>query len=160
MKKLSVALAGAEIGLIATTTTVLYMASRELWITFVGVAGVAFALVLGGRFVLTRREIAHGPTVGVGTVCAVGRVESRIDVESETDVESTDADGARQILIQVTGVHGEEFIGRLIHHDGDLDLSILRPGLVILVAFDPAAPEQLSLPDDALAVRATCLRPS
>ena len=123
-------------------------------------AGVEIGLVLrGGRFVLTRREIAHGPTVGVDTVCAVGRVESRIDVESETDVES-DADGARQILIQVTGVHGEEFIGRLIHHDGDLDLSILRPGLVILVAFDPAAPEQLSLPDDALAVRATCLRPS
>jgi hypothetical protein len=37
----------------------------------------------------------------------------------------------------------------------DPELSMLRPGLVVLVAFDPAAREELSLPDDVLAVRAS-----
>jgi hypothetical protein len=32
-------------------------------------------------------------------------------------------------------------------------MSVLRPGLVVLVAFDPAERERLSLPDDVLAVR-------
>jgi hypothetical protein len=41
--------------------------------------------------------------------------------------------------------------------DDDPDVSILRPGLVILVAFDPAAREKLSLPDDVLAVHASWL---
>jgi hypothetical protein len=36
---------------------------------------------------------------------------------------------------------------------------VLRPGLVVLVAFDPAVRERLSLPDDVLAVRASCARP-
>jgi hypothetical protein len=36
-------------------------------------------------------------------------------------------------------------------------VSMLRPGLVVLVAFDPAAREELSLPDDVLAVRASWL---
>ena len=34
---------------------------------------------------------------------------------------------------------------------------MLRPGLVVLVAFDPAAREELSLPDDVLAVHASWL---
>ena len=34
---------------------------------------------------------------------------------------------------------------------------MLRPGLVVLVAFDPAAREELSLPDDVLAVHAAWL---
>jgi len=34
---------------------------------------------------------------------------------------------------------------------------VCPPGLVMLVAFDPAAPEELSLPDDVLAVRASGL---
>jgi hypothetical protein len=36
-------------------------------------------------------------------------------------------------------------------------MSMLRPGLVVLVAFDPAAREELSLPDDVLAVHASWL---
>ncbi|WP_253869635.1 hypothetical protein [Mycobacterium sp. 1164966.3] len=72
--------------------------------------------------------------VGVGTVC--------------------DASGRDRIRIQVTSVDGATFVGRLTHHDGDQVASWLRPGAVLLVAFDPAAPEQLSLPDDVLAVRA------
>jgi len=144
MKKLTVALASAEIALIATTIAVLYLAFHGLWIALLGVAGVALALILAGREILARSEVADGPTVGVGTVCAVD------------DAESSTGDGERQILIQVTDVRGEIFTGRLVHSDGDLDLSMLRPGLVVLVAFDPAARERLSLPDDVLAVRAAC----
>jgi hypothetical protein len=72
--------------------------------------------------------------VGIGTVC--------------------DASRRRHVKIQVTNVDGETFVGRLTHHDGDLAGAWLRPGTVLLVAFDPAAREQLSLPDDILAVRA------
>ena len=87
-----------------------------------------------------RRAFTDGPTVAVGTVSAT-------------------ADAEREILIQVTGVRGEEFIGRLTHRDSDPDMSVLRPGLVVLVAFDPRARERLSLPDDVLAVRASCMQP-
>lgn len=52
---------------------------------------------------------------------------------------------------------GETFIGKLARCYGDDDVSMLRPGLVVLVAFDPAAREELSLPDDVLAVRASWL---
>jgi hypothetical protein len=153
MKKLTVALAGTEIALVATSIGILYLASHELWITFLGVAAVALALVLGGRLMATRREITGGPTVGVGTVHAVE------DVEPATLNRERGEHPDRRVLVQVTGVRGEEFIGRLVHHDGDLDLSMLRPGLVILVAFDPAARERLSLPDDVLAVRTACVKP-
>ncbi len=131
MSKLTVALAGAEIALIAT---------------LVGVAGVVLALVLVGRHMFARLAVADGPTVGIGTVYTV------------EDIESATADGERRVLIQVAGVRGEMFIGRLMHCDGDLDMSMLRPGLVVLVAFDPAAREWLSLPDDVLAVRAACVK--
>lgn len=60
----------------------------------------------------------------------------------------------RQIFIEVVAVSGETFIGKLARCGGDLDLSALRPGLVVLVAFDPTAREELSLPDDVLAVHA------
>ncbi len=52
---------------------------------------------------------------------------------------------------------GETFIGKLARCDSDPDVSMLRPGLVVLVAFDPDAREQLSLPDDVLAVQASWL---
>ncbi|BCI92833.1 hypothetical protein NIIDMKKI_80390 [Mycobacterium kansasii] len=51
-------------------------------------------------------------------------------------------------------MHGDTFIGRLVRDDDDSDEAALRPGLVVLVAFDPADREALSLPDDVLAVRA------
>ncbi|ORV69700.1 hypothetical protein AWC07_06405 [Mycobacterium gastri] len=62
--------------------------------------------------------------------------------------------GERQIWIEVASVHCDTFIGRLVRDDDDSDESPLRPGLVVLVAFDPADREALSLPDDVLAVRA------
>ncbi|WP_198968088.1 hypothetical protein [Mycobacterium shottsii] len=42
----------------------------------------------------------------------------------------------------------------LVQDDAEPDTATLRPGLVVLVAFDPADRQQLSLPDDVLAVRA------
>ena len=79
-----------------------------------------------------------GRTVGVGTVRRV-------------------ADAERQVFIEVVAVSGETFIGKLARCADDPDVSMLRPGLVVLVAFDPAAREQLSLPDDVLAVHASWL---
>jgi hypothetical protein len=142
MKKLTLLLTGAEIALIATA--VLYLALHQLWITFVGVAGVVGALVLVVRLALDRRHGVAGPTVGVGTVCAPRH-------------ELTGAADGRQVFIEVVAVSGETFIGKLARCGDDPDVSNLRPGLVVLVAFDPAAREQLSLPDDVLAVRASWL---
>ncbi len=90
-----------------------------------------------GRLAFARRSRAAGPTVGVGTVRKVG--------------------DERQVFIEVVAVSGETFIGKLARGEGDPDVSVLRPGLVVLVAFDPAAREELSLPDDILAVHASWL---
>jgi hypothetical protein len=143
MKKLTMLLAGAEIALIATA--VLYIAFRHVGLTLVGVTGVALVLALVGRLIITRHQISHERTVGVGTVCALGNEESAT------------ADGERQIFIEVVAVSGETFIGKLARCKDDPDTSMLRPGLVVLVAFDPAAREELSLPDDVLAVHASWL---
>ena len=90
-----------------------------------------------GRFPFARRQIVAGPTIGVGTVRRVG--------------------DERQVFIEVVAVSGETFIGKLARSNRDDNLSMLRPGLVVLVAFDPAAREELSLPDDVLAVHASWL---
>nr|WP_245850536.1 hypothetical protein [Mycobacterium angelicum] len=89
------------------------------------------------NWAVRRNGADDGPTVGVGTV-----------------VDADRAAGEREIWIEVASVQGDTFIGKLVHDDGDPDVSMLRPGLVVLVAFDPTAREQLSLPDDVLAVRA------
>ncbi|WP_090607700.1 hypothetical protein [Mycobacterium lentiflavum] len=89
------------------------------------------------RVAFWRHGNAEGRTVGVGTVRKVA--------------------GERQVFIEVVAVSGETFIGRLARCEDDLDVSVLRPGLVVLVAFDPAAREDLSLPDDVLAVHASWL---
>ena len=94
-------------------------------------------LVLVARLPFARRRAARGRAVGVGTVKAVGN--------------------KRQVFIEVVAVSGETFIGKLApvsRGDRDDDLSMLRPGLVVLVAFDPAAREELSLPSDIEAVMA------
>lgn len=87
------------------------------------------------RFAFWRSRDAEGRTVGVGTVRTVA--------------------GQRQVFVEVVAVSGETFIGRLARCEDGLDGSVLRPGLVVLVAFDPAAREELSLPDDVLAVHAS-----
>ncbi len=109
--------------------------------TGLAVAGIAAVVV--GRTACAAGRGADGLAVGVGTVRTV------VDEQPEA------VGGERQIWIEVSSVHGDSFIGRLMHDEADADLSALRPGLVMLVAFDPAAREQLSLPDDVLAVRAS-----
>ncbi|MDT5258869.1 MAG: hypothetical protein QOD10_3949 [Mycobacterium sp.] len=94
-------------------------------------------LVLLRRLPFGRRQVARGPAVGVGTVQKVGT--------------------ERQVFVEVVAVSGETFVGKLARCDRDEDMSMLRPGLVVLVAFDPAAREELSLPDDVLAVHASWL---
>jgi hypothetical protein len=98
--------------------------------------------MLVGRLGFARRRVTEGRAVGVGTVRAMG--------------------DERQVFIEVVAVSGETFIGKLaltneVCDSSDPDVSMLRPGLVVLVAFDPAAREELSLPDDVLAVHASWL---
>lgn len=68
------------------------------------------------------------PSVGIGTVRTV----------------------AGLITVDVESVSGQRFVGRLRQRDTAADL---HPGVVLLVAFDPAARERLSLADDIVAVR-------
>lgn len=130
---------GADIALIATT--VLYLLFHQFWIALTSVALSTVAVYLLGRLTGTPSHGAEdGPAVGVGTVVGA-------EVADRTA-------GQREIWIEVASVDGDTFIGRLVGDDSDPDVSMLRPGLVVLVAFDPAAREELSLPDDVLAVRA------
>ncbi|WP_371328004.1 hypothetical protein [Mycobacterium sp. 1423905.2] len=133
---------GAEIALIATT--VLYLAFHELWIAILSVAlaGVTIFVIsrCGERSLPPAERI-----VGVGTVREVD------DDSAQTDT------GPQQVWIEVSSVHGDTFIGRLVRGESDPDVGALRPGLVVLVAFNPEEREHLSLPDDVLAVRASGL---
>ncbi|MEB3982812.1 hypothetical protein OQ968_16250 [Mycobacterium sp. 663a-19] len=121
-------LAGAEIALIATA--VVYITFSHPWVTMAGIGAVALALAVVGGLMVARAQTAHERIVGVGTVCAT--------------------DNERQVFVEVVAVSGETFIGKLARCEGDV--WALHPGLVVLVAFDPAAREELSLPDDVLAV--------
>jgi hypothetical protein len=98
-------------------------------LTFLAVIGVGISAI----FLLSRSSVPAksnvAPDVGVGTVSKI------------TDVAT----------IEVESVTGLRFTGRL---RDDFVTSTLRPGAILLVAFDPAAHEHLSLPDDMLAVRA------
>ena len=91
-------------------------------------------LVLLRRLPFARPQVARGPAVGVGTVQKVG--------------------DQRQVFVEVVAVSGETFVGKLARCERNEDTSMLRPGLVVLVAFDPAAREELSLPSDMQAVLA------
>ena len=124
---------------------VLYLVFPEVWAAF-GAACVSFAIALAALMLSGKRQrSADGRTVGVGTVCTVDNDESAT------------AAGKRQVFIEVVAVSGESFVGKLVPSEDDPDVSMLRPGLVVLVAFDPAAREELSLPDDVLAVNASWL---
>jgi hypothetical protein len=57
------------------------------------------------------------------------------------------------ITIDVESISGQRFVGRLCHTTADMSLGELRPGVVVLVTFDPAERHQLSLADDIAAVR-------
>ncbi|OBB16054.1 hypothetical protein A5662_00365 [Mycobacteriaceae bacterium 1482268.1] len=101
---------------------------EALLLTFLAAIGVGItATVLLSRSVAAALPTGP-PAVGIGTVCGI------------TDV----------ITMEVESVTGAMFTGRLCDESV---ASILRPGAVLLVAFDPADREHLSLPDDMLAVR-------
>lgn len=121
------------------------MNNNQMWLAVAGVVVAAITAVCTGRIARVLRRGSDGLAVGVGTVRTV------VDDQPET------VGGERQIWIEVSSVHGDSFVGRLVDHESEADLSTLRPGLVMLVAFDPAAREELSLPDDVLAVRASGL---
>ncbi len=89
--------------------------------------GIAAALLLTRPVASAKPNVA--PDVGIGTVRQI------------TDV----------VTMEVESVTGVRFTGRL---RDDTVASALRPGAVLMVAFDPAAREHLSLADDMLAVRA------
>lgn len=121
------------------------MNSNQLWTAVAVIVVAAISAVLAARIARRVRSGSDRLAVGVGTVRTV------VDDQPEA------VGGERQIWIEVSSVHGDTFVGRLMDHESDADLSTLRPGLVMLVAFDPAAREELSLPDDVLAVRASGL---
>ncbi len=100
-----------------------------LLLTFLAVIGVGVSatLLFSRSGAPAKPNVA--PDVGIGTVSTI------------TDVAT----------IEVESVTGLRFTGRL--RDNPIT-STLRPGAVLLVAFDPAAREHLSLADDMLAVRA------
>ncbi|MBJ7338997.1 hypothetical protein [Mycolicibacterium sp.] len=58
------------------------------------------------------------------------------------------------ITVDVESVSGQHFEGRLHRRDDDGSLGGLQPGVLLLVTFDPAMRERLSLADDMAAVRA------
>jgi hypothetical protein len=91
-------------------------------------AAVVSALPRGGRLAAAAPAM---PAVGIGTVCAV------------TD----------RITVEVESVSGQKFTGRLRGAADDPAVAEIRPGAVLLVAFDPGSREQLSLADDMVAIR-------
>ncbi len=100
-----------------------------LLLTFLAVIGVGIAATLLLSRPVGPADPPVDPDVGIGTVQKI------------TDV----------VTIEVESVTGLRFTGRL---RDDAVAAALQPGAVLLVAFDPAAREHLSLPDDMLAVRA------
>lgn len=80
---------------------------------------------------LTRPDVGAEATIGVGTVRTV----------------------TEPVVVDVESVSGQRFVGRL-RPSADPAAAALRPGLVVLVTFDPDARERLSLADDIAAVRA------
>ena len=86
-----------------------------------------------GAFVLSRRHCAAPRTssVGIGTVRG----------------------GSGPITVEVESVSGQRFVGRLRHRRTDPLLTDLKPGVVLLVTFDPETHREVRLADDITAVR-------
>lgn len=97
---------------------------------------VLFCAFAGAAAVLIRRRRPGRPpgrpAVGLGTVRSI----------------------ARSVTVEVQSVSGQRFVGRLAACDDVVARGALRPGVVLLVSFDPADREDLRLADDVLAVRA------
>lgn len=111
------------------------MSAHPLLVLFAIVVAVGLALLLTvGRSRPRRPAMQSGISVGIGTVAAM-------------------PPGSDTITVEVHSVCAGTFTGRLLVPDDPMAAGI-RPGVVLLVAFDPAAREDLSLPDDMAAIRA------
>ncbi|CAN5869519.1 hypothetical protein BH10ACT9_BH10ACT9_10900 [soil metagenome] len=99
-------------------------------------------------FVLLERARGSTDAPTVTADIAVGVVRRIAEDDCATAI------GERSITIDVETRAGRSFTGRLRYCSGDPVASRLRPGTPVLVAFDPAAPEHLSLPDQITVVRA------
>lgn len=114
--------------------------------TLLGAIAVASAIALATIIVAaglcgqpprpSRRRPAVPRTVALGTVWAI--------------TDSVDP----LVVIEVDSVAGERVAGRLCHREGDPAVAALRPGMILLVTFDPQAPNRIALADDVIAVRA------
>lgn len=80
---------------------------------------------------------------------AAYRCQRPLDVGIGT-VRSTDG----PVTIEVESASGQHFVGHLGRCPDDVLVDELQPGVVLLVTFDPAHREELSLADDMAAVRA------
>jgi hypothetical protein len=105
-----------------------------LLITFVFLAFAAIGAALVGALARRRGRVGALPAPDAGQAVGIGTVRTI----------------AGPITVDVESVSGQRFVGRLRRGDGDPEL---RPGVVLLVAFDPDAREHLSLADDIVAVR-------
>jgi len=107
-------------------------------VSVLALASVVVAAGRGGQPQRLRRR--RGPSasraVAVGTVRAVADSDEPL------------------VVVEVESVNGQRFTGRLCHREGDPAVAALRPGLILLVSFDPQARDRLSLADDVVAVRA------
>ena len=107
---------------------------ESLWILLALV--VVTVLMVSVDAVLPRGRAAPrpagAPAVGIGTVSEV----------------------SDRITVEVVSVSGQKFTGRLRGAPDDPVVAEIRPGAVLLVAFDPNSREQLSLADDMVAIRA------
>lgn len=111
--------------------------SDSLLIVLVFVVAVALGALSTGSLVLRSRPWDRRSSGGATPSVAIGTVRAVAD----------------PITVDVESVSGQRFVGRL-RHQGDQHVAAgLKPGVVLLAAFDPAAREQLSLADDMAAVR-------
>jgi hypothetical protein len=99
---------------------------------------VAVGAALGGPLLARRgRSTSAGGPAEVPPSVAIGTVRTVSD----------------RITIDVESVSGQRFVGRLRPRTDEDVASGLRPGVVLLVAFDPQTRENVSLADDMMAVR-------
>ncbi len=107
-------------------------------VSAIALASIIVAAGLGGQPPCPPRGNRRGNprAIGVGTVRTVA--------DSDEPV----------VVIEVESVAGQRFTGRLCHTHGDAVVAALRPGVILLVSFDPDARDRLALADDVVAVRA------
>ncbi len=124
-------MAPQNLGSVAGTATHAEGMVDATLLTFI-LSGCALGGAAVGMVRTRRSPPARHPVLGIGTVCVV----------------------SSRVTIEVESVHGHRFVGRLHDETDAAVVAALRPGELLLVAFDPAAREELSLPDDIVAVRA------